>query len=203
MSAAALDALPQEDAVPPRMFMLDFPQQASTTAFNHVMFNWNSHRHQPVELFGKPHFDIHFYMVDMATVAGIDPNKPDFATRAAHLSDWKYIPRDYVTPPGSPAENTVPAMGLHWIDATEGFEPGKYDFKQSSSTGRGTAHTRLSNQMMAREWMLTKQAVQKDIKQPQAYQRSGYLPTTYRVHYDDQAKEYSISLGGMITRYAS
>jgi hypothetical protein len=203
MSAAGLDALPQEDAVPPRMFMLEFPQQASTTAFDHVMFNWNSHGHQPVELFGKPHFDIHFYMVDMTTVAGIDPNKPDFATRAAHLPDRKYIPRDYVTPPGSPAENTVPAMGLHWIDATEGFEPGKYDFKQTLINGSWDGAYTFVEPMMTREWMLTKQAVRKDIKQPQAYQRSGYFPTTYNIHYDDQAKEYSVSLGGMIMRHAS
>lgn len=57
--------------------------------------------------------------------------------------------------------------------------------------------------MMTREWMMTKQAIQEGIKQPQAYQRSGYFPTTYSVRYDDEAKEYSISLGGMVMRQAS
>jgi hypothetical protein len=57
--------------------------------------------------------------------------------------------------------------------------------------------------MMTREWMLTKQAVQEQLKQPQAYQKSAYFPTTYSVHYDDQAKEYAISLGGMTMRNAS
>ncbi|MGB6224140.1 MAG: DUF5602 domain-containing protein, partial [Pseudonocardiaceae bacterium] len=61
MSATSLDGLPAEDAVPPRMIMLDLPQQASATVFDHVMINWNSHGHAPVELFGKPHFDMHFY----------------------------------------------------------------------------------------------------------------------------------------------
>ncbi|HET9255249.1 MAG TPA: DUF5602 domain-containing protein [Pseudonocardiaceae bacterium] len=132
---ASLNGLPAEDTVPPRVPMLTFPRQASATVFDHVMMNWNSHGHAPVALFGKPHFDIHFYMVGMAAVAEISPGRPGFAAQAAHL--------------------------------------------------------------------LTKQAAHKDLKQPQAYQRSGYFPTNHSVHYDDQAKEYSISLGGMIMRHAS
>jgi hypothetical protein len=57
--------------------------------------------------------------------------------------------------------------------------------------------------MMTREWMLTKQVVHKGIKQPQAYQRGGYFPTMYSARYDDNTKEYAISLGGMIMRRAS
>jgi hypothetical protein len=57
--------------------------------------------------------------------------------------------------------------------------------------------------MMTREWMLTKPAMREEIKQPQAYQKNAYYPTTYNVRYDDQAKEYAISLGGMTMRNAS
>jgi len=203
MSELALDGLPQEDAVPPHMMILDFPQQASATSFDHVMLNWNSHGHEPFELFGKPHFDMHFYMVPAAAVEQIDPTKSDFATRAAHLPDQKYIPRDYVTPPGTPAENTVPAMGLHWLDSTGGFVPGKYDFKQTVINGSWDGTYTFIEPMMTREWMQTKPAVEEQIKQPPAYQKSAYFPTTYGVHYDAQAKEYVISLGGMTMRQAS
>ncbi|HEX8934163.1 MAG TPA: DUF5602 domain-containing protein [Pseudonocardiaceae bacterium] len=203
MSAASLDGLPQEDAVPPHMLILDFPSQASTTPFDHVMLNWNSHGHEPVELFGKPHFDMHFYMVDTAAVMQIDPTKADFTTRAAHLPAQKYVPRDYVTPPGPLADNTVPEMGLHWVDSTGGLVPGKYDFKQTVINGSWDGTYIFIEPMMTREWMLTKQAVQEQIKQPQAYQKSAYFPTTYSVHYDDQAKEYVVSLGGMAMRQES
>lgn len=203
MSAASLDGLPKEDSVPPQMLMLDLPDQASATAFDHVMFNWNSQGHEPVALFGKPHFDIHFYMVDKAAVEKINPSNPDFATQAANLPDPKYVPRDYVTPPGPPTENTVPAMGLHWVDTADGLEPGKYDFTQIVINGSWDGQYTFIEPMMTREWMLTKQAIQEEIKQPQAYQRSGYFPTTYSVRYDDEAKEYSISLGGMIMRHES
>jgi Domain of unknown function (DUF5602) len=203
MSAASLDGLPQEDAVPPQMLVLPFPREASTTAFDHVMLNWNSHGHQPVELFGKPHFDIHFYMVNPAAVAEIDPNKPSFATQAANLPGRKYVPQDYVLPPGSPAENAVPGMGLHWVDGTDGLEPGKYDFKQTLIAGSWDGAYTFIEPMMTREWMLTKQAVDEKIKQPQAYQKNSYYPTTYTVHYDDQANAYSVALGGMTMRHAS
>jgi hypothetical protein len=203
MSATSLDGLPTEDAVPPRMLLLDFPHQAATMVFDHVMMNWNSHGHTPTELFGKPHFDIHFYMVDTAAVAAINPSSPDYTTRAAHLPDPKYVPVDYVLPPGPPAENAVPAMGLHWVDTKDGLVPGKYNFTQILINGTWDGTYTFIEPMMTREWMLTKQTVQKDIKQPQAYQRNGNFPTTYSVRYDDQAKEYSISLGGMTMRHAS
>ncbi|MDQ2882444.1 MAG: DUF5602 domain-containing protein [Actinomycetota bacterium] len=203
MSAASLDGLPAEDAVPPRMLMLDLPKQASSTVFDHLMLNWNSHGHEPTVLFGKPHFDMHFYMVDSAAVAKIDPSSPDFAAQAAHLPDAKYVPAGYVPPPGPAAESAVPDMGLHWTDSTEGIVPGKYDFTQILINGSWDGTYTFIEPMMTREWMLTKQAIQENIKQPQAYQRSGYFPTTYSVHYDNQAKEYSISLGGMMMRQAS
>ena len=185
------------------MRMPDLPEQAYSTVFDHLMLNGNSHGHEPAVLFGKPHFDMHFYMVDSAAVAKIDPSSPDFATRAAHLPDAKYVPAGYVTPPGPAAENTVPAMGLHWVDTADGLVPGKYDFKQILINGSRDGTYTFIEPMMTREWMLTKQAIQENIKQPQAYQRSGYFPTTYSVRYDDQAKEYSISLGGMMMRQAS
>ena len=203
MSAASLDGLPKEDAVPPQMLMLDLPQEASSTVFDHVTLNWNSHGHAPAVLFGKPHFDVHFYMVDKAAVEKINPSSPDFPAQAAHLPDPKYVPLNYVPPPGPPAENAVPAMGLHWVDATDGVEPGKYNFTQILINGTWDGRYTFIEPMMTREWMLTKQAVQKDVKQPQAYQRTGYFPTTYSVRYDDATKEYLISLGGMTMHHES
>lgn len=203
MSAASLDGLPKDDAVPPRMLTLDLPPQASSTVFDHVMLNWNSHGHAPAVLFGKPHFDIHFYMVDKAAVERINPSSPNFSARAAHLPDPKYVPLNYVAPPGPPAQNAVPAMGLHWVDTTDGLVPGKYNFTQILINGTWDGEYTFIEPMMTREWMLTKQAVHKDIKQPQAYQRTGYFPTTYSVRYDDATKEYLISLGGMTMHHQS
>jgi hypothetical protein len=73
MSASSMDGLAAEDTIPPTMVMLGFPPEAKATVLDHVMMNWNSHGHKPAELFGKPHFDFHFYLSDAASVMAIDP----------------------------------------------------------------------------------------------------------------------------------
>jgi hypothetical protein len=203
MSGASLDGLPDKDAVPPKMAMLNLPEQAASTVFDHVMLNWNSHGHEPVGLFDKPHFDFHFYMTDMASVMAIDPTSKDFATRAAHFPEAKYVPRDYVPQPGPPAHTAVPAMGLHWIDTPQSLVPHKYNFQHVLLNGSWDGRYTFIEPMITKAWLLTKSSVQEKIKQPQAYQRSGYFPTTYNVHYDATSDEYVISLGGMIMHQAS
>ena len=203
MTATALDGLPEKDTAPPKMTTLELPEQASSTAFNHVMLNWNSQGHRPEMLFGKPHFDIHFYMTDTAAVMAIAPGSPDFEARGAHLPEPRYVPKDYVPDPGPPADRMVPAMGLHWLDGSEGLVPGKYDFKNTFINGSWDGKYTFMEPMMTREWLLTKAPLRQDIKQPAAYQRSGYFPTVYSVNFDDSSNEYVISLGGLTKRNAS
>jgi hypothetical protein len=143
------------------------------------MMNWNSYGHKPAEVFGKPHFDFHFYLSDAASVMAIDPGGVDFAAKAARLPDARYMPQDYAADPGLPAANTVPAMGLHWVDSTARIVPGEYQFTQIDPT------------------------VREAIKQPAAYQHDGYYPTTYSIRFDQAAQEYWISLGGLTMRHAS
>ncbi|RDI17194.1 hypothetical protein DEU38_12329 [Rhodococcus sp. AG1013] len=200
MSATALDGLPENG----EMFMLDLPEQASATVFDHVMLNWNPHGHEPEILFGKPHFDMHFYISDMAAVQGIDPSAPDYADRAARFPDAKYIPRDYIAPPGPLAsELAVPFMGVHWLDATAGMIPGVYDFTQTFINGSWDGNYTFMEPMMTRAWLQTKSSIREPIKQPQEYQHTAYYPTVYSVGFDDATGEYDITLGEMILRQQS
>ena len=58
--------------------------------------------------------------------------------------------------------------------------------------------------MITRDWLLTKPTlVQQALQQPQAYQKTGYYPTNYSVRFDEQAKEYVVTLAGMTMRKAS
>lgn len=47
LTATALDGLPETSTGLPPTLMLDFPDQASETAFDHVMLNWNAQGHEP------------------------------------------------------------------------------------------------------------------------------------------------------------
>lgn len=204
LSEGTMDGLPTVDEVPPKMLMLDFPDQASGTVFDHVMMNWNSQGHVPPPLFGKPHFDVHFFMTDMSSVMSIDPADPDFATKASRLPDAKYIPSDFGLLPGPPvAEQAVPGMGVHLVDSTENFVPGVYDFQQTFINGVWDGRYTFIEPMMTREYLLTHPTLSQDVKQPSAYQKSGYFPTRYTIRYDDVADEYVIALEGLTMREAS
>src|SRR5919112_1098474 len=200
-----MDGLP-ENTPPSDMLMLDLPDQAAATAFDHVMMNWNPQGHDPVVLFGKPHFDFHFDMADMPTLQSIDPSDPDYAAKADHLPDAKYVPQDYVVPPGgSAAEQAVPGMGVHLVDSSDtSLVPGSYNFQQIVINGTWDGRYTFVEPMVTRDWLLTKPTLeQQPLKQPQAYQKKAYYPTTYSGRFDEQAKEYVIAVGGMTMREPS
>lgn len=205
MTQAALDGLPGSTAGPPPMLMIDFPDQASATAFDHVMLNWNPVGHDPIVLFGKPHFDFHFDMVDMAMLEAISPSDPDYAAKAEHAPEAKYVPQGYVVPPGGPAAaQAVPGMGVHLVDSGDtSLVPGSYDFQQILINGTWDGRYTFIEPMITREWLLTAPSAQQALKLPEAYQQAGYYPTTYGVHVDEQTKDYVISLGGMTMRARS
>jgi len=143
LSASALDGLPPNDTPLAQPLELALPAQAAQTVFDHVMLNWNPHGHDPVALFGKPHFDFHFAMVDQAAMRAIDPADPTYSARAAHLPEGRYIPQDYVIPPDAPA---VPGMGVHWVDSTDTtLVPGTYHFTQIVLNGTWAVPTPSSS----------------------------------------------------------
>ncbi|MFF0816169.1 DUF5602 domain-containing protein [Rhodococcus sp. NPDC003318] len=203
MTATALDGLTHAADVPMQVFDLALPQDAPATVFDHLTVDWNPHGHEPAGVFTKPHFDMHFYMIDAAAVGEITPMRIDFVPRASNLPPAQYMPTGYAAPPGLPAMNTVPDMGLHWIDAAAGVGAPGYDFQQVLVAGSWDgAHTFLEP-MMTHEWMLTKQSVDEAVAQPEKWAKSGYYPTTYTVRFDDSTSEYVIELGGMTLREAS
>lgn len=201
MSEGALDGLPDGPEATTTMLVLDLPASAPVVGFDHVMLDWNPHGHEPGILFGDPHFDMHFYMTD--SEHGIDPSAPDFAERAARLPEPEYVPEGYVPPPGPPAENTVPFMGLHWTDIADGAIPGSFDFTEVLINGSWDGEFTFIEPMMTREWMATKPSLRHEVPQPAAYQRTGYYPTVYSVEFDDRSGEYVIALSGLTMRQAS
>jgi hypothetical protein len=201
LSSTALEGLPETG----RMLMLDLPDQAATTAFDHVMLNWNPQGHDPVELFGKPHFDFHFDMVDMATMHGITPDDPAYAAKAEHLPEARYMPADYAVAPDVPvAAQAVPGMGVHWFDASDpSLVPGSYDFRYIVLNGSWDGRPTFEEPMITREFLMSGPDVEQPLKQPQAFQKTAYYPTTYAIDVDEQTGDYVVSLAGMTARTAS
>jgi hypothetical protein len=201
LTPTALEGLPQSGTT----LMIDFPDQAADTAFDHVMLNWNPQGHEPPELFGRPHFDFHFDMVDMATMEAIKPDDAAYAAKAEHLPEAKYVPQDYVVPPSPPvAAQAVPNMGVHLVDSSDtSLVPGEYEFTQIIINGVWDGRYTFIEPMITRDWLMTEPSLEQPLKQPEAYQETGYYPTTYAVDVDQQTEEYVVSLGGLTMRDAS
>ena len=203
LSEGAMDGLPatHDDVA---TFELDLPDEAAATVFDHTTLDWNDHGHGPSGMFDKPHFDTHFYMADKAAVAEIDPASPDFEAKGLRLPDPRYLPPDYFPMLGPKlVPQASPAMGVHWFDVADGVIPGPYQFTLAFLNGTWDGDYTFMEPMVTREWLLTKPNTVRSIKQPQAYQRSGYYPTTVAVTFDDTADEYVITMGGMVLRQAS
>ena len=201
---AALTGLPT--APPdghPMPVVLTFPSGANAGVLDHVEFYWNPVGHEPAGVWDKPHFDYHFFMVDQASARAVDPANPDFPTKAAKIPDAKYIPTDFVAPPGTAVANTVPGMGLHWLDQTEPPIPGQYQFTETMINGSYDGTRTFIEPMITRDWLLTHPTLDEQLKQPQAYQKAGLWPTTYTVRYDAAKDEYAVALGGFTDRQAS
>ncbi|MFD3809729.1 DUF5602 domain-containing protein [Rhodococcus sp. NPDC058639] len=198
LDAAALDGLPDGVLPVTEAYVLDLPEEANATPFDHVTVDWNSRGHNPEHGFDVPHFDVHFYLLDRATVESIHPLAPGYFQAAPRLPDPRYLPQGYA-PDGNPLTATVPGMGLHWLDTTET----EHHFTERVLYGSWDGKQAFIEPMMTREWLASRPTIEEPLPQPAAYQRAGLYPTTYAVRWDEATQTYSIELGGLTMREAS
>lgn len=115
IDAAALSSLPighdstHGEHAEENTFVLPLhPKAKATTPFDHVELDWNPEGHPPMNIYGLPHFDMHFYMVPDAEVKAVV-----LGAKMDNMPGTDYLPAHYISPvPG------VPQMGRHWLDAT-------------------------------------------------------------------------------------
>jgi hypothetical protein len=200
MTETALNGLPTTVSGPsPTALMatLPLPAEASTTGFDHAELGWNPLGHDPVQIYGLPHFDMHFYTVSSATQMAILPNDPQWATKAGNLPAAAYVPPGYAPPPAPIAANAIPQMGVHWTDV----KSPEYNGQPFTST---FIFGSWDGQYIFLEPMITKAYLDshpsnatRSIPQPVQWSKPGSYPTTYTVNYDASAKEFRITLGGL------
>lgn len=179
-----LTGLPTEDAMS-NMFLLNFPAQASSTGYDHGEVDWNPNGHDPVQIYGYPHFDFHFYTASVNDLSQIVPG-PDSVAVAP-----QYVPANYTS-----GVIAVPDMGVHWVDTTSSEFQGK---KFTATFIYGFYHGKMLfvEPMITKEFLETHPNVTMDVKQPSAFQQPGYYPTKWSIHYDANKKEYTVALEGL------
>ena len=204
LDASALQGLPSTQMM--YMYLLKLPALAPDP-YKLVELDWNPHGHEPPGVYMVPHFDFHFYTISLAERNSIVPSNPNFAAEANNLPPGAYVAPFYAAlagPGQTPADIAVPMMGVHWSDVRspelqallgnpDAYQPFTKTFIYGSWNGRFTFY----EPMVTRAYLLSKPNFSGAIPVPELYPEPGYFPTSYKVTYDAQAKEYRVALTGL------
>lgn len=168
---------------------LALPAAASRTQYTFVTLDWNPHGHEPPKVYDTPHFDVHFYMIPPSEVeriaGGVDP----------------VVVRDVYVPPGhiSPGNRSVPAMGVHWVNAAAPEFNGR-PFTNTFIYGASAGQLIFVEPMTTLAFLRSREDFSAEVKKPAQVQRAGWYPTRYRIHYLADRKSYRVELGGLQRR---
>jgi hypothetical protein len=202
LSEAALSGLPNTPmpGMPSAvMVILPLPAEAKVTGFDHVAVDWNPVGHDPIPIYGQPHFDFHFYTVSDSMQKSILPSDPQFAAKANNLPTSAFVPPGYVPPPGVPAASTVPVMGLHWTDVNSPEFTGK-PFTATFVYGSYDGRFIFIEPMVTKAYLETHPTMTVPVPQPSKWATPGFYPLNYSISYDATAKEYRIMLATLTKR---
>ena len=214
LSEEALEGLPETSPDhgpgthgPYSEYLLELPGR-NPTPYQFVELDWNPHGHGGP--YTAPHFDFHFYRVPLATRNEIDLSAPDFATRAARLPAADDIPAGYASTHvllnTTPAEMTVPRMGLHWVDlASPELPPQSKPFTSNFIVGSWDGQVIFDEPMITREFILAQRADSSTVRSipvppSKRYAPAGFYPASYEIVWDAGAREYRIALTGLARR---
>ena len=147
---------------------------AKATPFTHVLLDWNPKGHEPEPIYGKPHFDFHFYTSTEAERMAIPPYEQAVG-RFENLPAPDFFPATYVPVPGG-----VPQMGKHWVDVTSPeFSGGT--FGQTFIYGSYDGKVTFYEPMITEEFIRNNPSFERSIPQPAQFQNSGWYPTKMRI----------------------
>ncbi|MGH7565437.1 MAG: DUF5602 domain-containing protein [Gemmatimonadota bacterium] len=197
LSESALEGLPDlADKPDEEAFVLvDLPlPEENPTPFRLASMDWNPRGHPPV-MYGLPHFDFHFYLIDAEVRDAILPGDPPdlalFEGRGSRAPEEGLLPMHYVYP----GEATVPQMGGHWVDpASHEFHGSTFDTTFIYGTWDGGVI--FWEPMMTKAYIESRPDATIEIATPTRAAATGWYPSAYRVGFDPQAKEYRIALVG-------
>jgi len=198
LSEAALTGLPDDHStggiqMPDghRMFEQVLAMPANNpTPYKSVMLGWNPGGHEPAGIYDKPHFDFHFYTITEAERMAIDPADPQFETKANRHPADTFAPGGYIALPGG-----VPFMGAHWVNPLTP-ELNSQPFVQTFLFGSWDGRMIFAEPMITKAFLDSRPDLTAPIPVPARHAQPGYYPSSYRIRWDEDAKEYRVALSG-------
>lgn len=169
----------------PKIFTFHLPMDVKVAPYDHIDFNWNPAGHPPMNIYTTPHFDLHFYMICEQDQAKIEGRMPPYMDPAP---DLKYFPEAYVQGPG-----VEPMMGSHWVDVLSPEFNGK-PFTRTMIRGSHSGKVIFVEPMFTVAYLKTKPNEIIPMRQPAAFEKSGFYAQNYSFKYDENNQRYIIAL---------
>lgn len=175
--------------------------------FTYVLTNWNPMGHMPPGVYDKPHFDVHFYLNDNEERLAIRPGPCNVLVHCDDYPKGKNLPDErYLHPDFADLDAVEPAMGNHLVDTTAPEHHGE-PFTHTFIYGIWDGEVTFYEPMVTHAWYqgLVDGTIEDScfpIKQPQAFQRSGWYPTSYCIEFRENRHELTTSLQDFVYREA-
>ncbi|MDF0603700.1 hypothetical protein P1J78_23525 [Psychromarinibacter sp. C21-152] len=172
------------------------PDAARAAGYDHVSLDWMPHGHAPDDLFGVPHFDVHFYITTEAERLAIDPADPRFMEKAANRPSAELMPPTYMPPPDL---DPIPAMGEHWLDVTDPVFAGQ-PFEAVLIYGAWDGDVTFVEPMVTRDLLLSRRDFGGALDQPDRVEEPVSLPAAWSVSFDTEAGVHVVSIDELLAR---
>ncbi len=192
MSGAALTAL-GHDMI---FATVPLPEAAVAAGYDHVLLDWMPHGHAPAGLFDSPHFDFHFYMMSEAERIAIGPSDPHYMEKAANRPSADLMAANFVPPP---EVDPIPAMGEHWLDATDAIFSGK-PFEAVLIYGAWDGKVTFVEPMVTLELLQSRRDFGGKLGQPARVEREVSLPGAWSVSFDAGSGMHVVSIDDLQSR---
>ncbi|WP_446666238.1 hypothetical protein [Flexivirga sp. B27] len=177
------------------------------TPFSYLMVDWNPHGHGPSGVYDLPHFDVHFYQQPDAQRRAIRPGPCPELVNCEDFQLGKKLPAaKYRNPDFADLDAQSPGMGNHLIDRSGPEFHGKR-FTHTFIYGSWNKHISFYEPMVTREFLQGLQTGSRadtcaPIKQPEAFEKSGWYPTKYCMRHRANRGELTVSVEGFVHRAA-
>jgi hypothetical protein len=162
--------------------------------FKFIMFNWQPHGHAPMNVFDKPHFDLHFFIQDYISrnfirtgPCGTTTNCDDFDRAMINIPE-PFFPVGFENVGG-----VAGRMGNHLINRSDPEFNGA-PFEQAFAFGQYDGRLSYYEPVVATGWLADRPDECKSIPALPAVQLSGYYPKKYCSRYRADRGDYTMAL---------
>ena len=191
LTAGALEGLPfSEYNNISKTFGIALPKAIKGRPFDHVSIDYATLGHEPLEIYGSAHFDIHFYICSIEEQMTMKIGGPQDLKIFDRPVPPGYMAPDYVMVPGT----EIPNMGVHWVDLASSEFHG-HEFKCSMIYGSYSGKLQFIEPMVTQAFLENHPDFTAPMKRPKFALTPGFYPGEFGVFYDESENAYKIWLG--------